>query len=98
MYRGAGRLQTSGGVASDKTAATTASGGTGGPVSEWNLCLQLPMKATGLRERDTAECVASTDPDLVGRRFLLVNMQSEKTHATAKRWNVREIPNPERRP
>ena len=36
--------------------------------------------------------VESADPALVGRRFRLVNMQSEKTHATARRWNVQEIP------
>lgn len=96
IWQGRGRLQTSGGVAADKTTMQAGATGTGGLVSEWSLYLHLPVTAVGLRERDLAECTDSRDPDLVGRRFLLVNMQSEKTLATARRWNVREIPNPER--
>lgn len=92
VYEGKGKLQTSGGAASDKVSATGSSSNVGGNVAEWLLYLHLPMNATGLREKDMAECTASSDPDLVGRRFRLVNMQSEKTHATARRWNVREIP------
>lgn len=92
VYEGRAKLQSSGGIASDKVSATGDSSNVGGNVSEWSLCLHLPMGATGIREKDMAECVASSDPDLVGRRYSLVNMQSEKTHATARRWNVREIP------
>ena len=95
VWEGPGKLQTSGGVASDKVSATGSSSNVGGPVAEWTPMLHLPADAAGLREKDVAECVASADPDLAGRRFRLVNLQSEKTHATARRWNVREIP-PER--
>ncbi|RSX56770.1 DUF6093 family protein [Bifidobacterium samirii] len=94
VYRGRGKLQTSGGIAGDQTGTSDRSGGIGGQVSEWTLYLHVPISATGLREHDLAECIRSRDPDLVGRRFRLVNMQSEKTYATARRWNVREIPNP----
>ena len=41
---------------------------------------------------DSAVITASLDPDLVGRRYRLVNQQSEKSHATARRWNVEETP------
>jgi len=40
-----------------------------------------------------AEITAATDPNLKGRKFRLLNMQSEKTHATACRWNVKEVGN-----
>ncbi|BAQ32087.1 DUF6093 family protein [Bifidobacterium scardovii] len=95
VYEGKGKLQTSGGEASDRVSATGASSNVGGNVAEWALYLHLPMSATGIRGKDMAECTASHDPELVGRRYRLVNMQSEKTHATARRWNVREIPREE---
>lgn len=36
--------------------------------------------------------VASRDAALTGSRLRLINLQSEKTFATARRWNVQEIP------
>ncbi|MBW3088825.1 hypothetical protein KIH77_08835 [Bifidobacterium sp. 82T24] len=92
VYEGRGKLQTAGGVASNRATATGESSNAGGMVPEWALYLHLPWTATGVREKDMAECTASSDPDLIGRRYRLVNMQSEKSHATAKRWNVQEIP------
>ena len=36
--------------------------------------------------------MASRDAALTGSHLRLINLQSEKTHATARRWNVQEIP------
>ena len=92
LYEGPGKVQTSGGMASQTTTASGDSSNAGGLVLEWSLYLHLPISATGLREKDVALVIASQDPDLVGRTMRLVNMQSEKTMATARRWNVQEIP------
>ncbi len=87
-----GKVQTSGGIASQVVTASGDSSNVGGNVPVWSLYLHFPASLTGLREKDVAVCTASTDPDLVGRRFRLVNLQSEKSHATARRWNVQEMP------
>lgn len=87
-----GKVQTSGGIASQVVAASGDSSNVGGIVPVWSLYIHFPITLTGLREKDVAVCTASDDPDLVGRRFRLVNMQSEKSHATARRWNVQEMP------
>ena len=87
-----GKVQTSGGIASQVVTASGDSSNVGGNVPVWSLYLHFPVTLTGLREKDVAVCTASADPDLVGRRFRLVNLQSEKSHATARRWNVQEMP------
>ncbi|MEE8725540.1 MAG: DUF6093 family protein [Bifidobacterium crudilactis] len=87
-----GKVQTSGGIASQVVTASGDSSNVGGNVPVWSLYLHFPFSLTGVREKDVAVCTASDDPDLVGRRFRLVNLQSEKTHATARRWNVQEMP------
>ena len=87
-----GKVQTSGGIASQVVTASGDSSNVGGNVPLWSLYLHFPASLTGLREKDVAVCTASDDPDMVGRRFRLVNMQSEKSHATARRWNVQEMP------
>ena len=92
LYEGPGKVQTAGGIASQMSTASGETTNLGGVVPEWSLYLHLPVGATGLQEKDVAVVVASADPDLVGRHLRLVNMQSEKTHATARRWNVQEIP------
>lgn len=92
LYEGPGKVQTSGGLASQVSTASGDSSNVGGLVPEWSLYLHLPISATGLREKDVARVVDSSDPDLKGRCMRLVNMQSEKTLATARRWNVEEIP------
>ena len=92
LYEGPGKVQTSGGMASQTSTASGDSSNIGGLVPEWSLYLHLPISATGLREKDVAQVVDSNDPDLKGRCMRLVNMQSEKTLATARRWNVQEIP------
>ncbi|MDY4677591.1 MAG: DUF6093 family protein [Bifidobacterium tsurumiense] len=92
VYEGKGKVQSAGGSASMGVTATGDSSNVGGVVPIWQLYLHLPLSATGLEPGDVAECVSSVDPDLEGRRFRLMNMQSEKSHATARRWNVRETP------
>ena len=87
-----GKVQTAGGIASQVVTASGDSSNVGGNVPVWSLYLHFPVTLTGLREKDVAVCTDSDDPDLVGRRFRLVNMQSEKSHATARRWNVQEMP------
>lgn len=91
VYEGPGKVQTAGGVAAETNSASGDSSNLGGVVPEWGLYLHLPVSVTGTREQDSALVVESSDPDLKGRRFRLVNLQSEKTHATARRWNVKEI-------
>lgn len=92
LYEGPGKVQTSGGLASQVSTASGDSSNLGGLVPEWSLYLHLPISVTGLREKDVAQVIDSQDPDLKGRCMRLVNMQSEKTLATARRWNVEEIP------
>ena len=92
LYEGPCKVQTSGGMASQTSTASGDSSNIGGLVPEWSLYLHLPISATGLREKDVAQVIDSKDPDLKGRRMRLVNMQSEKSLATARRWNVQEIP------
>jgi hypothetical protein len=87
-----GKVQTSGGIASQVVTASGDSSNVGGNVPVWSLYLHFPISLTGVREKDVAVCTSSDDPDLVGKRFRLVNLQSEKTHATARRWNVQEMP------
>ena len=90
-----GKVQTAGGMASQVVTASGDSSNIGGNVPTWTLYVHFPVSLTGLRVKDVAVCTASSDPDLVGKRLRLVNMQSEKTHATARRWNVQEIPEEE---
>ena len=92
LYEGPGKVQTSGGMASQTSTASGDSSNIGGLVPQWSLYLHLPISATGLREKDVAQVVDSRDPDLKGRCMRLVNMQSERSLATARRWNVQEIP------
>jgi hypothetical protein len=87
-----GKVQSAGGIASQVVTASGDSSNVGGNVPQWSLYVHFPVTVTGLRPGDVAECTQSNDPALIGRRFRLVNMQSEKTFATARRWNVNEIP------
>ena len=56
----------------------------------WSLYLHFPYGTAGLRAGDVAEVTDSTNPLLTGRRFRLISPQSEKSHATACRWNAKE--------
>ena len=92
VYEGKCKVQTAGGIASQVVSASGDATNVGGNVPVWSLYLHLPMLAADCRPGDLAQITASVDPALVGRRLRLVNLQSEKTHATARRWNVSEMP------
>ncbi|MDE5640704.1 MAG: hypothetical protein K2I40_03130, partial [Bifidobacterium castoris] len=46
----------------------------------------------GARWGHSAGVPGSRDAALAGARLRLINLQSEKTYATARRWNVQQIP------
>jgi len=83
VYTGRCKVQTSGGVGGDTT-------DTGVVVNEWLVRVDFPWATQGLAPDMVVEITKSVDPNLVGHRFRLVSPQSQKTHATAQRWNVKE--------
>lgn len=89
VYDGVCKIQTAGGVASENLEGS-ATEAIGTVLPQWSLYLHLPWGTTGIASGDVAEIVESADPNLISRRYRLLNLQSEKTHATAMRWNVRE--------
>lgn len=91
-YEGRCKVQTSGGLAAENTEGGIVQA-LGAVTPVWSLYLHLPYGTAGLAPGDVAEITAATDPNLKGRKFRLLNMQSEKTHATACRWNVKEVGN-----
>ena len=93
VYEGPAKLQTYGGIAQQSSASATGdTSNLGGVVPVWSLRLDLPIDVVGARSGDIAMVVASRDAALAGARLRLINLQSEKTYATARRWNVQEIP------
>lgn len=93
VYEGPAKLQTYGGIAQQSSASATGdTSNLGGVVPVWSLRLDLPINVVDARSGDIAMVVASRDAALTGNRLRLINLQSEKTHATARRWNVQEIP------
>ena len=88
-YEGRCKVQTSGGLASEQTEGSAAQA-MGAVSLVWSLYVHFPYGTPGLRAGDVVEVTESANPLLVGRRFRLVSPQSEKTHATACRWNVKE--------
>lgn len=83
VYVGRCKVQTSGGVGGDTT-------DTGVVVNEWLVRVDFPWATRGLTSDMVAEITKSGDPNLAGHKFRLVSPQSQKTHATAQRWNVKE--------
>lgn len=89
VYEGRCKVQTSGGLASEQTEGSAAQA-MGAVSLVWSLYVHFPYDTSGLRAGDVVEVTESTNPLLVGRRLRLVSPQSEKTHATACRWNAKE--------
>ena len=79
----AGIKKTSGGVGGDTTE-------TGAVINEWLVRVDFPWATQKLMPDMVVEITKSGDPNLVGHKFRLVSPQSQKTHATAQRWNVKE--------
>ena len=93
VYEGPAKLQTYGGIAQQSSASATGdTSNLGGVVPVWSLRLDLPISVVDARSGDIAIVVASRDAALTGSHLRLINLQSEKTYATARRWNVQEIP------
>lgn len=89
VYEGRCKVQTSGGLASEQTEGSAAQN-MGAVSLVWSLYVHFPFGTDGLRAGDVVEITESANPLLTGRRLRLVSPQSEKTHATACRWNVKE--------
>lgn len=89
VYAGRCKVQTSGGLASENVEGSAAQA-MGAVSLVWSLSVHFPYGTPGLRAGDVVEVTESANPMLVGRRLRLVSPQSEKTHATACRWNVKE--------
>lgn len=97
VYEGRAKLQTYGGIAQQSVASATGdTSNLGGVVPVWSLRLDLPITMSDALTGDIAIVMESTDPQLVGSRLRLINLQSEKSHATARRWNVQQIPHDDR--
>lgn len=89
VYEGSCKVQTSGGLASEQTEGSAAQA-MGAVSLVWSLYVHFPFDTVGLRAGDLVEVLDSANPLLKGRRFRLISPQSEKSHATACRWNVKE--------
>lgn len=89
VYQGKCKVQTGGGLASEQTEGSAAQN-MGAVSLVWSLYMHFPFGTDGLRAGDVAEITESANPLLKGRRLRLVSPQSEKTHATACRWNAKE--------
>lgn len=89
VYEGRCKVQTSGGLASEQTEGSAAQN-MGAVSLVWSLYVHFPYSTSGLCAGDVVEITDSANSLLSGRRFRLVSPQSEKSHTTACRWNVKE--------
>ncbi len=89
VYAGKCKVQTSGGLASEQTEGSAAQA-MGAVSLVWSLYVHFPYGTSGLRAGDVVEITESANPQLTCRRFRLISPQSEKSHATACRWNAKE--------
>lgn len=88
VYEGSCKVQTSGGLASEQTEGSAAQA-MGAVSLVWSLYIHFPF-GTSLRNGDLVTVTKSANPELVGRRYRMIFPQSEKSWATACRWNVKE--------
>lgn len=88
VYEGRCKVQTSGGLASEQTEGSAAQN-MGAVSLVWSLYIHFPF-GTSLRNGDLVTVTKSANPELVGRRYRMISPQSEKSWATACRWNVKE--------
>ncbi len=92
VYEGKCKVQTSGGLAAENTEGGIVEA-LGAVTPVWSMYVHFPYGTTGLLPGDVCEITEANDPNLKGRKLRLLNMQSEKSHATACRWNVKEVGN-----
>lgn len=88
VYEGRCKVQTSGGLVSEQTEGSAAQN-MGAVSLVWSLYIHFPF-GTSLRNGDLVTVTKSANPELVGRRYRMISPQSEKSWATACRWNVKE--------
>lgn len=88
VYEGRCKVQTSGGLASENVEGSAAQA-MGAVSLVWSLYIHFPF-GTSLRNGDLVTVTKSANPELVGRRYRMISPQSEKSWATACRWNVKE--------
>lgn len=88
VYVGHCKVQTSGGLASENVEGSAAQA-MGAASLVWSLYVHFPY-GTMLRNGDLVTVTNSANPELVGRRYRMISPQSEKSWATACRWNVKE--------
>lgn len=88
VYEGSCKVQTGGGLASEQTEGSAAQA-MGAVSLVWSLYIHFPF-GTSLRNGDLVTVTKSANPELVGRRYRMISPQSEKSWATACRWNVKE--------
>lgn len=91
VYKGKAKVQTAGGIASNAASFSGSQTSLGGEVQQWSLYLHFPINVADLRKGDLVHIDVSMNPSLIGRTLRLINLQSEKTHATSSRWNVKEV-------
>lgn len=92
VYKGKCKVQTSGGLAAENTEGGIVEA-LGAVTPVWSMYVHFPYGTMGLLPGDVCEITEADDPNLKGRKLRLLNMQSEKTHSTACRWNVKEVGN-----
>lgn len=92
VYEGKCKVQTSGGLAAENTEGGIVEA-LGAVTPVWSMYVHFPYGTTGLLPGDVCELTEAADPNLKGRKLRLLSMQSEKSHATACRWNVKEVGN-----
>lgn len=88
VYAGHCKVQTYGGLASENVEGSAAQA-MGAASLVWSLYIHFPF-GTMLRNGDLVTVTQSSNPELVGRRYRMISPQSEKSWATACRWNVKE--------
>lgn len=88
VYVGHCKVQASGGLASENVEGSAAQA-MGAVSLVWSLYIHFPFGTT-LRNGDLVTVTKSANPELVGRRYRMISPQSEKSWATACRWNVKE--------
>ena len=79
-YEGRCKVQTSGGLAAENTEGGIVQA-LGAVTPVWSLYLHLLRDHGPVSRGRRPRITAATDPNLKGRKFRLLNMQSEKTHA-----------------
>ncbi|MFR6606621.1 MAG: DUF6093 family protein [Bifidobacterium sp.] len=89
VYEGSCKVQTSGGLAPENVEGSAAQA-MGAVSLVWSLYIHFPF-GTSLRNGDLVTVTNSANPELVGRRYRTrFHLKSEKSWATACRWNVKE--------